>query len=184
MIYLPEMERTPTANVILGMLSWGPKSGYEIKALVDDSTRFFWAASYGQIYPELRRLSDAGLIEGTDKANGGRKRTEYALTAAGRTRLREWLEADPEVFELRDEGLLKLFFASAEPRSAAGTLAAKRRKHLDAVQRFREIEASGKPEGYALMVLRYGIEMNEWMADWCERAESSSAAAAKGDPDV
>ena len=43
----------------------GPKSGYEIKGLVDRSTRFFWAASYGQIYPELRRLSDAGLIEGT-----------------------------------------------------------------------------------------------------------------------
>ena len=32
-------------------------SGYEIKALVDKSTRFFWAASYGQIYPELQRLA-------------------------------------------------------------------------------------------------------------------------------
>ena len=42
-----------TAYVILGMFRGAPKSGYEIKAAVDDSTRFFWAASYGQIYPEL-----------------------------------------------------------------------------------------------------------------------------------
>ena len=51
------MELSSTAYVILGMLSWRPMSGYEIKALVDRSTRFFWAASYGQIYPELRKLS-------------------------------------------------------------------------------------------------------------------------------
>ena len=178
------MELSHTAYVILGMLSWGPKSGYEIKSLVDHSTRFFWAASYGQIYPELRRLADAGLIGGTEKANGGRRRTEYALTATGSERLRDWLASEPEVFELRDEGLLKLFFASAAPESASETLASKRRGHLETVERFREIEASGKPRGHALMVLRYGIEMNEWMADWCERAEGSLAAAAKGDPDV
>ena len=54
------MELNPTAYVILGMLGLRPMCGYEIKPLVDNSTRFFWAASYGQIYPELRRLSDAG----------------------------------------------------------------------------------------------------------------------------
>ena len=67
------MELSPTAKVILGMLSFGPKSGYEIKALVDRSTRFFWAASYGQIYPELKRLAEAGLIEGTDAPQGDRR---------------------------------------------------------------------------------------------------------------
>ena len=46
------------------MLGLRPMCGYEIKGLVDNSTRFFWAASYGQIYPELRRLAEAGLIEG------------------------------------------------------------------------------------------------------------------------
>ena len=43
------MAHSNTAYVILGMLSWRPMSGYEIKSLVDKSTRFFWAASYGQI---------------------------------------------------------------------------------------------------------------------------------------
>ena len=123
------MKLSPTAYVILGMLAWSPKTGYEIKAFVDDSTRFFWAASYGQIYPELRRLRAAGLIEGADRPQGARRRTVYSLTEAGRHELHEWLASEPETFELRDEGLLRLFFASAEPSSAHRTIEAKRERH-------------------------------------------------------
>ena len=61
----------PTAYVILGMLAWRPMSGYDIKATVDRSTRLFWAASYGQIYPELRRLAEAGLVEGEAESGVG-----------------------------------------------------------------------------------------------------------------
>jgi DNA-binding PadR family transcriptional regulator len=162
------MELSPTAYVILGMLSWRPMSGYDIKAGVDKSTRFFWAASYGQIYPELRRLAAGGLIE-AEQAEGGRKRTEYRLTAAGRKQLRSWLAEEPATFELRDEGLLKLFFASADPESGIEALRAKGRQHTHAVAELREIEAGGSPEGFARQVLRYGIECNEWAATWCER---------------
>jgi PadR family transcriptional regulator AphA len=164
------MELSPTAYVILGTLGWRPMSGYEIKSIVDKSTRFFWAASYGQIYPELRRLAAAGLIEGKASPQGGRRRNVYRLTPAGRKELRVWLDADPEVFELRDEALLKLFFADATGgESATGTLAAKRRTHERIVERLRETEATGKPEGFAYLVLRHGIELNEWTAEWCER---------------
>src|SRR6266513_3986470 len=106
------MDLSSTAYVILGMLGWRPMSGYEIKALVDKSTRFFWAASYGQIYPELRRLEEAGLIEGEDDPTGGRQRRAYTLTPAGDAALDEWLRSDEEpAYELRDEALLKLFFS-------------------------------------------------------------------------
>ena len=172
------MELSGTAYVILGMLSWGPKSGYEIKALVDHSTRFFWAASYGQIYPELRALAEAGLIEAADSPQGGRRRTPYRLTADGAIRLEEWLAADPEVFEFRDDGLLRLFFASAAPATAAGTLEAKRSRHAQTLESLRAIEATGKPQGYARMVLRYGIEMNEWAVGWCDRALAEEAQGA------
>ena len=115
-----------TSYVILGMLGWRPMTGYEIKAIVDKSTRFFWAASYGQIYPELRRLAKAGLIEGRSEPQGGRQRNVYRLTAAGRRELRDWLHTEPEVLEVRDEGILKLFFASATGgESAPATLDAK-----------------------------------------------------------
>jgi PadR family transcriptional regulator AphA len=172
------MELNPTAYVILGMLSWRPMSGYDIKAVVDRSTRFFWAASYGQIYPELRRLAEAGLIEGEADPQDGRRRTVYRLTADGRERLRDWLSVEPEVFEMRDEGLLKLFFASAEPASAITALEAKRRHHLNKLEQLRAIEAAGSAAGYAYHVLRYGIECNEWMAGFCERAIAELEAEA------
>src|SRR4051812_32900732 len=143
------MDLSPTAYVILGMLGWRPMSGYDIKSLVDHSTRFFWAASYGQIYPELRRLSAAGLIEGKASPQGGRKRNVYRLTPAGRTELRDWLKKGPEVYEVRDEGLLKLFFADAtDGESAPATVEAMRRGHEEILRRLREVEAKGPPEGF------------------------------------
>src|SRR5262245_34312427 len=83
-------ELSATAKVILGLLAMGPRTGYEIKSFADNSTRYFWAASYGQIYPELRRLADAGLIEGEESPRGGRQRTVYELTEAGGEALNQW----------------------------------------------------------------------------------------------
>jgi PadR family transcriptional regulator AphA len=166
------MELNSTAYVILGLLHKGPKTGYEIKSVVDHSTRFFWAASYGQIYPELRKLAEMGLIEGTSKPSGGRKRTEYRLTAAGRKELRHWLEVEPEVFELRDEGLLKLFFAGAEPAAAAKAIEAKRAYHEDKLRQLREIEplAKAAPDLFPYMVLRHGLALSEFTIGWCDEA--------------
>ena len=162
----------PTASVILGMLSFGPKSGYEIKSLVDRSTRFFWAASYGQIYPELRRLSNAGLIAGSDASQGERRRTVFELTPRGRAALLAWLETPPLTYELRHEGMLKLFFADAlPPRERIARLRDMGRVHAEKVTTLRLIEeaASKSPESSPYLVLRFGIEFNEWAAEWCER---------------
>jgi PadR family transcriptional regulator AphA len=163
------MEISATGYVILGMLSWRPMSGYDIKSVVDHSTRFFWAASYGQIYPELQRLADAGLVAGEAEAGSPRRRIVYRLTPLGRKALRGWLAEEPRTFEQRDEGLLKLFFASASPGTAAATLDAKRAFHESKLAQLREIEATAQPEGFVSIVLRYGIESSEWMAAWCER---------------
>jgi PadR family transcriptional regulator, regulatory protein AphA len=170
---MKRVELSPTAHVILGLLHTGPKSGYEIKGIVDHSTRFFWAASYGQIYPELRRLAKAGLIEGSAAPRDGRKRTVYKITPAGRKELRTWLRKPPETFETRDEGLLKLFFAGAlPPTEAVNTLQAMRGRSQQTLARLREVEPSAiAAGGYPLMVLRGGIELNEWYSDWCERME-------------
>jgi PadR family transcriptional regulator AphA len=159
------------------MLGWRPMTGYEIKSIVDRSTRLFWAASYGQIYPELRRLEADGLISGKSEPQGGRKRNVYRLTAAGRRELRAWLGSEPQAFELRDEGLLKLFFAGAiDGESAIGTLDAKRAQHQEVLDHLRELQAEGT-SGYTALVLRHGIEFNEWQVEWCERVARELAAA-------
>jgi DNA-binding PadR family transcriptional regulator len=171
------MELTPTGKAILGTLSFGAKSGYEIKSMVDRSTRFFWAASYGQIYPELRKLAKAGLVEGEAKPTGGRRRTVYRLTDTGRDELRRWLEKPPEVFELRDESILKLFFASeATPERAIEIVEARKRFHEEKIAELREIEAYAKrrseSDPYPYLVLRSGIAFSESVIEACERAQA------------
>jgi len=176
------MELSPTAYVILGMVSARPRSGYEIKAAVDESTRRFWAASYGQIYPELKRLSEAGLVTGVDSPRGERRRTVYTITDAGMERLREWLRLPPETSEMRDEGLLKLFFSGVlEPGEAAETLRRMRERsvaYADELTAF-EPRVIEKSDEYALMVLRSGIEYHRWFADWCGRMEADLLASAQ-----
>jgi PadR family transcriptional regulator, regulatory protein AphA len=169
------MDLSATAYVVLGMLSRQPRSGYEIKAAVDDSTRFFWAASYGQIYPELKRLSEAGLVEGIDAPRGDRKRTVYAITAEGEAELKDWLRQPPQTVEMREEGLLKLFFSGVLPsEDAAETLRAMRGHRLGLASRLSEMEADviAKGDPFSLMVLQGGIEFNQWFAEWCERMEA------------
>jgi DNA-binding PadR family transcriptional regulator len=171
-------ELSNTAHVILGFLDARPRTGYEIKQAVDNSTRFFWAASYGQIYPELRRLREARLVTSERDDAGGRKRTRHRITAAGRRELRSWLAEPAQSTELRDEKLLKLFFAAsidgdgASRTGGAEILAARGAEHAETAERLRELEpkvlASGNP--FQLAVLRYGIELNDWGEEYCARA--------------
>src|SRR2546426_10151021 len=108
------MELSRTAYVILGMLRLGQRTGYEIKSLVDVSTRFFWAASYGQIYPDCARLEELRLVRGELDRSNGRRRKTYELTAAGERALDDWLTSDaPLHIEFRHEGALKFFFSDA-----------------------------------------------------------------------
>jgi PadR family transcriptional regulator AphA len=156
--------------VILGLLSSRPRSGYEIKAIVDRSTRFFWAASYGQIYPELRRLEGEGLIEGEDAPNGDRPLRVYQLTASGRVALEEWLLGRETTIELRDESLLLLFFADALPHEQAlNLLQGRRRGHEAILEALRAIDSlPGTDTPFVDLVLRWGIAFNEWGARWCK----------------
>jgi len=166
------MTETAVTPVVLGILRGAPRSGYDIKTIVDRSTRFFWAASYGQIYPELRRLEKEGLIEGEDVPNGARERRVYKLTAAGQQALVDWLLGSTTTVELRDESLLRLFFADALPyEQALQLLEGRKRGHEEYLRVLREIEAlpGGKDPTFVDLVLHWGIDFNEWGAQWCER---------------
>lgn len=101
-----------TRYVLLGVLDQlGSASGYEIRSHILQSVGHFWHESFGQIYPELRRLSAAGLIAPAGRgAVGARGRRRYQLRAAGRRLLRDWLARPAAGERVRSEYLLKLFF--------------------------------------------------------------------------
>ena len=172
-----EQALSPTGRVILGMVARGVRSGYEIKQLVDKSTRHFWAASYGQIYPELRRLEADRLISGRPDPSGARAKVVYELTAQGEQALRDWLLSDAGMlYELRDEAMLKLFFSDVEPDSALPTLRAMRelqeRKH-EQLQLIAKA-APQMPTGPAL-TLQIGLGITGWLIEWCKATEERLA---------
>src|SRR3954464_3033857 len=160
---------SPTARVLLAMIRNGRRTGYEIKQLVDNSTRFFWAASYGQIYPELKRLEEAGLVKGESDPRGGRQRRAYELTPEGERALEEWLrESDDVVTEMRDSALLKLFFSDAvEPQERAALATAAREGHeatVAALERVRRGMPANPDNEMPLEVLRFGLDFHRWCA--------------------
>jgi DNA-binding PadR family transcriptional regulator len=186
------MKLSPSSYVVLGMLGLGARSGYDVKRAVELSTRFFWTISPVQIYPELRRLEDAGLLQGRDEPRGGRARRVYDVTPAGEAALREWLMAAEELaMEVRDKGLLKLFFADAlEPADALAHVRAMRERSERMVRRFREeIEptAEGVAEGsgrrFPSIAARFGRELNEWIVQWCGDLERELGSASVVDGD-
>jgi len=167
------MELGATSYVILGLLGLGPHSGYDIKQLADMSTRHFWATSYGQIYPELRRMTQAGLIKPEDASKGTRQRTIYHLTAKGRQTLHAWVaDGTVQPVEIRDEMLLKLFFADAmSSKETVKHLDAMRRRHQQVANALREHEplVSTQPHRMKYEVWKFGVALHEWCADWYAR---------------
>jgi PadR family transcriptional regulator, regulatory protein AphA len=172
-----------TSYVVLGMLRLGRRTGYEIKNLVDVSTRFFWAASYGQIYPELRRLEKLGLVRGRRDDSDGRRRKSYELTPDGERELEDWLLSDePLHLEMRNEGLLKLFFSDrlgagdrARLWRKMGEVHADKRDRLVAIQPAAAAAAVRDEHRAPLEVLEFGIAFSNFVCDWCERMERQAA---------
>jgi len=170
---------TPTARVILGMLKLGAPTGYEIKKAIDGSTRFFWSASFGQIYPELKRLQREGLVRSRQEPRGKVKRTVYELTPKGEEALREWLtDRESVIFEIRDESLLRLFFSDVlSQEDVLANLRMQQQIFELVLERFRgEIESvarSGVEQGldYPYLVLRYGLDFITWARDWYAEIE-------------
>jgi DNA-binding PadR family transcriptional regulator len=86
-----------TAWAVLGILSFGERTGYECKKYADGSFHFFfWSPSFSQIYAELRRLEQAGYATSrTDGGDGSREKRLYRITGAGEQALQAWVRESP-----------------------------------------------------------------------------------------
>lgn len=160
--------------VVLGMIWLGAVSGYEIKQSVESSIRFFWTISPAQIYPSLKRLERRGLITGKAEFLGKRRRRTFTVNPAGETALQVWLRRrEPMPFELRDVGLLKLFFADALDKGEASALLGEVRRRSEArVAALRLIEPAAREaeqDGnfYPMLTLRMGLAFHRAMIAVC-----------------
>ena len=98
-------------HVLLGLLSRGPASGWDLKSRMARDLALGWDAELTQIYPALRRLSRGGfVVMKRRRSQKGPPRREYRLTPAGRREFLEWLAEPLETPRPRDASLARLAF--------------------------------------------------------------------------
>jgi DNA-binding PadR family transcriptional regulator len=161
---------------VLGLLSMGPMSGYDIKKKVEATLRYFWNESYGQIYPILKRLVADGLAtRSVEEQVGKPDRYVYTLTNQGRQELQQWLSESAEPQVERVEILLKLSFGQQLSMP----------ENIQHVQHFRESQQKlyqelqdlekqmhlNHPDNpnlpYWLAAISYGLHTKIALIQWC-----------------
>ncbi|MEX2541574.1 MAG: PadR family transcriptional regulator [Trueperaceae bacterium] len=181
-------ERGKSRYSILGVLSSGPKSGYDIKKMTESSTAHFWAESYGNLYPTLRRLESEGLVASQLLPQEGRPdKRVYRLTGPGRNAFREWLAEPVEEAPVRNELLLKLFFGAQAPIAVSRYhLERIRARQLELLETYRGVERwlasehAGHPElPFWLMTLAYGRHHSQALLDWSSESLAGLANVAE-----
>ncbi len=136
---------TPTSYLVLGLLAReGRSTPYDLERHVQVTLGNFWSFPHTLLYTEPARLEGLGLVTETREQEGRRRRL-FSITGRGLAELRAWLSRpsqDPP--QLRDPGLLQLFFAdlgTVDDRAAlAATQLAFHRSKLAAYEDERRVE--------------------------------------------
>jgi PadR family transcriptional regulator, regulatory protein AphA len=115
---------TPTSYLVLGLLAReGPSTPYALERHVAATLGNFWSFPHTLLYSEPPRLEGLGLVTET-RETVGRRRRMFAIAPAGLEAVEAWLERPANVpTELRDRGLLQLFFMDLAPDAARSRLA-------------------------------------------------------------
>lgn len=160
---------------VLGLLAGGPASGYDLLKIFEVSLANVWPATQSQLYGELGKLADSGLIEVISEGARGRK--EYAITEAGQAELRRWMTEVEPTHLRRSDMLLRVFFLGRLSPEAArsylrhqGEIAA---KELEAVESIREFVDAGTDElsVYGRLALEFGLRLHRMQVEWAQWAE-------------
>ncbi|GGO62024.1 PadR family transcriptional regulator [Nonomuraea cavernae] len=162
-------------HAALGLLSEGPASGYDLMKLFEVSLSNTWPATQSQLYAELGKLADAGLVDVV--AEGPRGRKEYAITPEGLTELRRWITDVEPARATRSDMLLRVFFlAQISPERARGylhrqaELSGKEAERLEGVRGFVE-SGTDNLSVYGRIALEYGLRISRAQQEWAEWAE-------------
>ena len=154
----------------LGLLAQQPGSGYDLLKRFEYSMANVWPATQSQLYGELNKLADSGLIEVSDIGPRGRK--EYRVTEAGRADLLRWMTNAQDDPPYRSAELLRVFLLGEMPPGQA-------RAHIQAVadqadaehKRYEQLRDSvdwddSDGDFYGRAALEYGLRAQAMEADW------------------
>jgi PadR family transcriptional regulator AphA len=165
-------ELTPVSYLVLGLVARGVRTSYELKQKVAGSIGYFWSFPHSALYAEPARLVSFGLLE-EQREDHGRRRRLYTVTPAGREALTAWLrEPTAEPSQIRDLGLLKLFFSDGDVGELARAQEAAHRERLVAYESIAAGQ-SGEPQyPRSRETLRMGLMVERaFVAFWSSLTE-------------
>lgn len=173
--------------VLLGELTVGPRSGYDLVQRFRVVMDFVWSASQAAIYTELGKLEAAGAIRPVGEP-GARGRKSYEITDAGRHELREWL-VSPVVRDAKDALMARVFnLDQVEPDQAVAffedLLASFRERAAEYARRDAEARKLGPPRPgdgrryYNYVALQAGVHHEAALVRWAEATLAELRAAA------
>ena len=150
----------------------GPQTGYQMTKAFDRSVNYVWNALPGQIYPELARLVDAGWI--THAGSGPRGAKRYEATDDGVAELRRWIIEDEPTRAIRNDTLLRVFFAYLLDRAEAEAFLQRQidfyRAYLAGLERFLDEPATTPSERASLLTVDAGVRLTKARIEWAENA--------------
>ncbi|MDX1977261.1 MAG: PadR family transcriptional regulator [Pseudanabaenaceae cyanobacterium bins.68] len=170
------------AHAILAVLIGNPCSGYDLRKSFESSVGFFWRATFQQVYRELAKLEEQGLLsaETIHQYQRPDKRI-YCVTPTGQQYLEDWIAQTAPVSPIKDDLLVKLFVGHLVPRAVIlGELEQHRQAHLEqlatyefiAQKYFLEFDQLSPPRKFQYLTLRNGIYYEQaWLA-WCSETIS------------
>lgn len=172
---------TPSSFAILGLLTLGPKSGYELGSMTEQTVQNFWPLTRTHIYSELLKLEQLGHVTSVEvDQRGAPDKRVYSITGQGRRELDTWLrDPDPEVQRPRHPILIKLFFADRLEPGALRPLLDSYRASVEARRAAYSAGAAGTaPSGlwpgnpYNRLTARFGERRMEADLAWLDEVEA------------
>ncbi|MFV8783393.1 PadR family transcriptional regulator [Microbulbifer sp. SA54] len=164
---------------VLTLLDIEPGSGYDLKRRFTRSVTHFWSASHQQMYRELHRLHEEGLLDCIEQAQAGRPdKKVYSLTDAGRRALKGWAEQPAAPQKIRDPLLLQVFAGHhVDPTVMRAELERHLAEHRALLQTYEEQNqrfynrdaASQQHLWLAHQPLLLGIETEKTWIRWAEQ---------------
>lgn len=134
-------------SVILGLLSWQPCSGYDLKKIISESDLFYWSGNNNQIYYSLIRLHKDGLVDQHIQPQDSLPAKKiYSITDLGRAELRRWILDDPKLPEPHNNFLIQLAWADQLSTDEIDALLGRYEHEIEVQLRMRQARAA-RPDG-------------------------------------
>lgn len=161
-------------NIILGFLMNSDKSGYLLKQNMNQSTSYFFDASFGSIYPALKRLEAKGMIQYREIVEGNKFKKMYSITKVGNDFFMKWI-SEPIVFiPTKQDHLVKVFFFNYLPKEIAIFNLKDLLKQLEPLQRhindYKEKIINNydvNQKAFRFSTVLYGVDYYQFIINWC-----------------